>query len=169
MGIFIAVNSEEGEIVRGLLYELLDHYLDLPADTWPEKLHQLKADRQKAAVAIVQAQGAQPKDVGPSLQLSGYVGQYNDPWYGTIDIREEGGSLVVAFPHSLGLEATLEHYQYDTFRTQFNDPGMEPAFITFGLDAAGNVSRITAKAVSPIADFSFDYHDLLFTPVTGQH
>ena len=33
VGIFIAVNSEEGEVTRGLIYELLDHYLGLPRDT----------------------------------------------------------------------------------------------------------------------------------------
>ena len=31
VGIFIAANSEDGEIVRGLLYELLDHYLGYAA------------------------------------------------------------------------------------------------------------------------------------------
>ena len=39
MLVFIAVNSEEGELVRGLMYELLDHYLGLTKDDWPEKLH----------------------------------------------------------------------------------------------------------------------------------
>ena len=29
VGFYIAVNSEEGEMVRGLMYELLDHYLGL--------------------------------------------------------------------------------------------------------------------------------------------
>jgi hypothetical protein len=37
--------------------------------------------------------------------------------------------------------------------------------VTFSLDAEGKVDRITMKAVSPIADFSYDYQDLLFTPV----
>jgi hypothetical protein len=37
--------------------------------------------------------------------------------------------------------------------------------VTFSLDADGKVDRVTMKAVSPIADFSYDYHDLLFTPV----
>ncbi len=165
VGLYIAVNSEEGEMVRGLLYELLDHYLGYPADTWPEKLHAFKMQRQTEAVAAVQAPEAEPAGVGPSLKLAGYAGDYNDPWYGTINIGEQGGKLVVKFPHSMGLEATLEHYQYETFRTKFNDPGMEPAFVTFALDADGKVSRITMKAVSPLADFSFDYHDLLFTPV----
>jgi len=168
VGLFIAVNSEEGELVRGLLYELLDHYLDAPADTWPEKLHAMKKARQEAAVKVVQGPEAELKDVGPSLDAEGYEGDYNDPWYGTINVREEGGEIVVKFPHSLGLEATLEHYQFETFKAKFNDPGMEPAFVTFALDANGKVSRITMKAVSPLADFSFDYHDLLFTPVKAE-
>jgi hypothetical protein len=29
----------------------------------------------------------------------------------------------------------------------------------------GAISRMTLKAVSPLADFSFDYPDLLFKPV----
>lgn len=170
VGFYVAVNSEEGEMVRGLLYELLDHYLDLPMENWPEKLHDFKAGRQAAAADMVAAQLAPTSDAsgsGPLLPLAGYVGEYNDPWYGTISVREEGDALEVDFPHSLGLSAKLEHVRYNTFITHFNDPGMEPAYLTFSLDAEGRVDRITAKAVSPIADFSFDYHDLLFTPVTA--
>ena len=41
--------------------------------------------------------------------------------------------------------------------------------VTFSLGAQGNVERITMRAVSPIADFSFDYQDLLFTPAAAGH
>ena len=58
----------------------------------------------------------------------------------------------------------LEHYQYDTFVTRFDDPALEPAYISFALDAQGKVARATMKPVSPIADFSWDYQDLLLTP-----
>ena len=40
----------------------------------------------------------------------------------------------------------------------------EPAYVTFNLDADGKIDRITMKAVSPLADFSWDYQDLLFRP-----
>ena len=59
----------------------------------------------------------------------------------------------------------LEHFQYDTFITRFDDKTIEPGYMTFSLDAQGNVDRITMKPVSPNADFSFDYSDLLFAPV----
>ena len=59
---------------------------------------------------------------------------------------------------------SLQHWQYDTFIARFDDPGIEAAYVTFGLGAEGKVERITMKPVSPLADFSFDYQDLLFTP-----
>ena len=65
------------------------------------------------------------------------------------------------------MEGTLEHWQYDTFRTRLTDKSIEPAYVTFGLDAEGRVERVTMKPVSPLADFSYDYQDLLFTPEAG--
>jgi len=164
VGFFIAVNSEEGELVRGLMYELLDHYLGLTKGDWPEKLHDYVVKRRANAVKEFQKQTAQPTKVGPSLPLDRYAGDYNDPWYGTINIRANNGKLTINFPHSFGLTATLDHFQYDTFQTRFDDKSFEPAYVTFNLDAAGKVERITMKAVSPLADFSWDYQDLLFRP-----
>jgi hypothetical protein len=62
------------------------------------------------------------------------------------------------------MKGPLDHYQYDSFITRFTDKNIEPAYVNFSLDADGKVDRITMKPVSPIADFSYDYQDLLFTP-----
>lgn len=155
-------------MLQGLTYELLDHYLGQPQNDWPAKFKAFTDDRRTQAIAALQAPAAQPAAVGPSLPIARYAGSYNDPWFGTINIREAGGKLLVDFPHWPGLNATLEHWQYETFRTRFNDKSVEPAYVTFALDADGRVNRITMKPVSPIADFSYDYQDLLFTPVAAQ-
>ena len=168
VGFYIAVNSEEGEFVRGLMYELLDHYLGLTKGDWPEKLHDFVVKRRSDAVSEFQKQTSQPAKVGPSLPLDHYAGDYHDAWYGTITLRVENGKLVIHFPHSFGLTATLDHFQYDTFQTRFTDKSFEPAYVTFNLDAAGKVERITMKAVSPDADFSWDYHDLDFRPPAAE-
>jgi len=167
VGIYIAVNAEEGQIVRGLLYELLDHYLGAPASQWPEKYHAFRQGRLNAAAAQVQEQAARPARAGPSLPLDRYTGDYADPWYGTIKIRRAGSGLHIEFPHSSGMEGPLTHYQYDTFRTNPSQEWVEPAYVTFSIDADGKVDRVTMKAVSPTADFSYDFQDLLFTPVTS--
>ena len=45
IGIFIAANSEDGEIILGLRDELLDYYLGAPQGHWPEKFHNFKIGR----------------------------------------------------------------------------------------------------------------------------
>lgn len=167
VGFYIATNSEESAMLAGLTYEMIDHYLGLQTDNWPDRFRAFLDARSQGAVAALQAPAAQPARVGPSLPLARYAGRFTDPWFGTITIREADGGLAVDFPHWPGLTGRLTHWQYDTFRLTFNDPVVEPAHITFALGAQGQVERITARAISPIADFSYDYHDLEFRPAAA--
>jgi CubicO group peptidase (beta-lactamase class C family) len=165
VGFSIEINSEDGEIIVGLMYELLDHYLGLPADSWPEKIKADKTQRIQEALKMYQAAAAKPAKIGPSLSLAHYVGTYADPWYGNIEIAQGKSGLTIDFKSTPRMGGALQHWQYDSFITRFDDKSIEPAYVTFGLDADGKVERITLKAVSPLADFSYDYQDLLFTPL----
>jgi CubicO group peptidase (beta-lactamase class C family) len=164
VGFAIALNSEETEPRMGLMYELIDHYLGLPAQDWPTRFGTFRRARIAGAEAAVKQQAAAPAKIGPSLPVARYAGRYVDPWYGTLAVGQDAKGLTVDFTTTPKMTGRLAHYQYDTFKATFDDPSIEPAYLTFGLDAAGKVERITAKPVSPIADFSFDYQDLLFTP-----
>jgi CubicO group peptidase (beta-lactamase class C family) len=164
VGFSIEINSEDGEIIRGLMYELLDHYLGRPHVDWVARYRAEKQRRIKEALGELKTETAKPAAVGPSLPVSGYAGIYSDPWYGNIEITVNDGRLRIDFKSTPRMTATLEHWQYDTFVTRFDDRTIEPAYVTFNLDADGRIDRITLKAVSPLADFSWDYQDLLFTP-----
>jgi CubicO group peptidase (beta-lactamase class C family) len=165
IGFAIEINSEDGEIVLGLMYELLDHYLGFERNDWPEKYSAYKQERLAGALKALDAPTAKPAKVGPSLALARYAGTYADPWYGTIEVGVRKGALTIDFQPTPRMAGTLEHWQYDTFVTRLDDKTIEPAYVTFSLDADGKVDRITMKPVSPLADFSYDYQDLLFTPV----
>jgi len=166
VGFSMTINSEDGEILVGLAFELLDHYLDAPAQEWPEKFIAFKKSRIAAGLEAYKAKAAKPVKVGPSLALKNYVGTFADPWYGNIEIAlNKAGKLTFDFKSTPNMGGTLEHWQYDSFTTKFNDKNIEPAYVNFALDADGKVEKITLKPVSPLADFSYDYQDLLFTPV----
>ena len=165
VGFSILINSEDGELINGLLFELLDHYLGLSANDWPAKFRALKQHRLDEALKTYKSADAKAAKVGPSLPLARYAGAYGDPWYGSIQIALAHGKLTIDFKSTPRMGGTLEHWQYDSFVTRFDDKTIEPAYVTFGLDADGKVERITMKPVSPLADFSYDYQDLLFTPV----
>ena len=165
VGFSIQINSEDGEIVRGLMYELLDHYLGLPRTDWVASYRAEKQRKVSEALATLKARSAaKSAGAGPSMPLERYTGTYKDAWYGNIEVTLVDGNLRIDFKSTPRMGGVLEHWQYDTFVTRFDDKTIEPAYVTFGLDADGKIDRVTMKAASPIADFSYDYQDLLFRP-----
>jgi hypothetical protein len=163
----IAMNSEDNEFTVGMHYELLDHYLGLPKRDWPRTFKDFFDARNAAGLEAQRAAASERPESSPSLPLAAYAGAYADPWYGPIAITELDGSLTIDFRQTPGMVGPLKHWAWDTFVARWPDPLMEPAFVTFALDAAGKPARITMKAYSPVADFSFDYHDLEFTPIAA--
>lgn len=164
VGFAITQNSEDGQARFGLMYELLDHYLGLPKKDWPSLITKVRKERFDAALAAVNARAAAPAPSKPTLPLVKYAGRYVDAWYGDISIDSGTQGLRIDFKNTPNMGGRLEHFQYDTFIARFDDPNIEAAYVTFAMDAEGKVERITMKPVSPIADFSFDYQDLLFIP-----
>lgn len=169
VGFAIMTNSEESAAVAGLQNELLDHYLGLPKRDWPAAYKAFIDERTTKAAAAVRGAGeARPKTSGPARPAAVYAGVYADPWYGRAEIKEAGGVLTMDFRQTPGMVGKLEPWAYDTFTVKFPDPTTEPAFVTFGFGPDGKPDRITLKPVSPVADFSYDYQDLLFTPVASK-
>ncbi len=166
LGISLQINSEDVGVMRGLGYELLDHYLGFAPRDWVGAFDTWYRQRLEGGLAALEAggQGAR-KSSRPSLPLASYAGRYADPWYGPIALTHKGGKLRIDFQQTPNMAGNLVHWQYDTFRTQWDDSSIEPAYVTFALDAEGRVARITLKPVSPLADFSYDYQGLLFTPL----
>lgn len=165
VGFAIEINSEDGELVQGLVYELLDHYLGQPAQDWPTTFRAFKAKKIAEGLTAYKAKAAVPVKSSASLPLARYAGTYRDPWYGDIVVGQDGQGLTIDFRSTPRMGGRLAHFQYDSFLTRFDDKTIEPAYVSFGLDADGKVERVTMKPASPIADFSYDYQDLLFTPV----
>ena len=79
-------------------------------------------------------------------------------------IEKAANGLNIRFHNTPKLSGPLEHVRYDTFRTRWADRTIEDTYVTFALKPDGSIDRMTMRAVSPLADFSFDYHDLMFVP-----
>jgi CubicO group peptidase (beta-lactamase class C family) len=165
LGVVVLTNAEEGGAFDSILYHVLDHYLHLPPTDWISAFKTLKDTEEKdAAETIKKAESARAADSKPSLPLEKYAGVYNDAWYGAITIRMENGGLVITFDHTPTMIGDLQHWQYDTFKAHWRDRTIEDAFMTFALNPDGTLDSAKMAAVSPLADFSFDYQDLLLKP-----
>jgi len=165
LGVVILTNAEEGGAFDSILYHVIDYYLSLPATDWIAAFKKVKdTEEQDAAEQMKKAESSRAANSKPSLPLDKYAGIYNDAWYGPITIRSENGGLVMAFDHTPTMIGDLQHWQYDTFKAHWRDRTIEDAFVTFALNPDGTVNSVRMVAVSPLADFSFDYQDLLLKP-----
>ncbi|WP_426700255.1 serine hydrolase [Rhodanobacter sp. Col0626] len=161
----IMLNSEDAGTLMSMFYHLLDHYLDLPPSDWTGKFLQVeKLDEAAALKAVQEAQTKTHPERGPSLSPNGYAGVFRDLWYGTATIAHDAKGLRISMDRTPGMQGPLEHVQYDTFRTHWEKPGMEDAYVTFALHPDGSIEQMTLRAISPVADFSWDYQDLHFVP-----
>lgn len=170
VGFIIMLNSEDGEPRWAIAYRLLDHYLALPRTDWIAAFTEVRKQRIDDAMKVLknlaQPNTAEPAH-GPSLSLEKYAATYRDPWYGNVIITHTSSGLNIRFENTPHMEGVLEHVRYDTFRTRFVDRRMEDTYVTFSLQPDGSIERVKMKAISPLADFSFDYHDLSLTPVAS--
>jgi len=169
LGLAVMVNSEDGGARWAVFYHLLDEYLGLEPLDWIANFKTavddinskgLEAQRKLAA----QASAADAAPAGPSLPIAKYAGVYRDAWYGTVTIRQKGEGLAIQFDHTPAMHGALEHVRNDTFRTRFDDRNLEDTYVTFALKPDGSIDQVKMQPVSPAADFSYDYQDLLFTP-----
>jgi Domain of unknown function (DUF3471) len=80
---------------------------------------------------------------------------------GLSESGEPGKSAPQTEPSTSG---DLQHWQYETFKAHRRDRTIEDAFVTFSLNPDGSIKQARLAAVSPRADFSFDYQESLLKP-----
>ncbi|MGH9753279.1 MAG: serine hydrolase [Blastocatellia bacterium] len=170
LGIVALTNQEAGGAMEAITYHIIDHYLKAPATDWIGGFRGLAEQQLARAKEVEKKQSAaRNAESKPSLSLAKYAGQYNDAWYGEVTIALEEGKPVIRFSRTPGLVGDLEHWQYDTFIARWRDRSLNAdAFVTFALKPDGGIEQMKMVPVSPLTDFSFDFQDLLFTPVPSK-
>jgi len=166
LGIVILTNAEEGQAFEAILFHVLDGYFQSGGTDWISVLREAEESERKHAEEEMEKQaGTRARDSKPALGLEKYAGKYEDAWYGPANIRMENGKLIFSLEHTPTAVGDLENWQYDTFKARWRDRTVEDAFVAFSLNVDGAIDHFTMSAVSPLADFSFDYQDLYFRPV----
>jgi CubicO group peptidase (beta-lactamase class C family) len=164
VGLVVYSNAEEEDAVSALRYALLDHVLGAPRFDWLGAAKAAKAELEAKVKAVLGDGDFKPPPGAPSLPLERYAGRYRDPWYGDVVVARAGSGLSIDFTHTPAFKGPLEAFGTDAFRTRFPRGAGEDAVVTFAVQD-GRVTGVTMKALSPIADFSFDFHDLALVPM----
>ncbi len=164
-------NGEESQLTRALRSGIADIVMGKAGYDWiADAVRQTTDGNARSIAAAAEIDAKQAAGAAPSLPIASYAGAWRDPWYGEIRIeqrttgrgRNRRTGLHLDFTRTNALKGPLEPYDGDTFRTRFPDKREEDVFVTFKVENGVAVSA-TMKAVSPDADFSYDYQDLRLT------
>ncbi len=159
LGVVILTNLHVTSLHTALLYRIFDAFLKAKPEDWSSLYLKVRTTEElKAAAEEAEREKARVTNTQPSLPLSRYAGTFSNTTYGDATVIEEGGKLVVRLSASPTYIGDLEHWQHDTFLSRWRDPVAEKTFISFTLNAAGEVDEMKLK----VADF-IDFGEYLFT------
>jgi CubicO group peptidase (beta-lactamase class C family) len=167
LGVMVMTSAELGGAFNAITLRVLDAYLDAPKTDWNAAYGAaLAKSRAKGDESWAKHQAARAKGSKPALPLAGYAATYRDPWYGDVVVAQENGALRMRFSRTKSLVGTLQHWHHDTFLVRWDERWLNAdAFVTFSLTPDGKVREARMEAISPNTDFSFDFHDLVLSPV----
>ena len=154
LGYVILANQISGG-VGALDHKILDFFLTDSDKDWARLYldYEKKQEVKKGENAKAKEE-ARVKNTSPSLSLENYTGLYEDKMYGQAKVEMRDGQLFVTLlPTKKLFYSTMEHWQYDTFRIQFNDPYLPEGFVTFSFDSEANVMGFKIDLENP--DFHF--------------
>lgn len=165
LGIIVLTNQQFDEAHEAITYTIIDGYLGVEGVDRVEVLKEsLLRSREEAAVITDEVWAkveAQRSRAGRQVDNSLFTGRYTDPWFGDIIISEVNGRLRFNAVRSPRLRGDMFHYTGNTFIVRWDDRTFDAdAFAIFSLDREGKPEMIRMEAVSPLTDFSYDFHDL---------
>jgi CubicO group peptidase (beta-lactamase class C family) len=154
LGIVVLTNSDRNRLDSALFFRIVDAFLGEPVKDWSQTfLTQAKEFEVKGEEARKKAEESRVRNTKPSLEVTNYGGNYENEMYGTAEVKNEAGKLILYF-NSKPMGA-LDHWHYDTFRVnpeafgsfRFND-FLENTLVTFRLNTQGRVSGMDIEEVA---------------------
>ena len=142
LGVYVLANADHVEARHALMLKVFDLWGQSPSKgrDWSRELRTLYGDMQtKATLAAKAADAKRVTGTKPTLPLARYAGVYADSLYGDVTVTAAGGGLRLKVGT---LEASLEHWQYDTFRIQWDNRWQGEGLLSFILGTDGAPSRV---------------------------
>ncbi len=165
LGIIVLTNQQEEAAYKVITNAIMDGYLGISGNDWvgmlKVKMMKDKAEAREITDRVWATVEARRRETATEIDTQAFTGTYTDEWFGRVVIYEEHGRLRFRALKSPKLRGEMFHYTANTFIIKWDDRSMDAdAFAVFALDRDGQPGRISMEAISPLTDFSFDFHDL---------
>ena len=135
-GMVILTNMNGTALTYVLMNRTFDHHLRAPVRDWSGEMYKSYAVLlQQGREAQKRVEAQRVSGTKPSLPLAQYTGTFVDSMYGEAVISERNGQLQIS--RGPAWQGMMEHWHFDTFRTDWGSPVLGKSLVTFRLSAAG--------------------------------
>lgn len=148
LAVFAVLNQTEAGSLRPIMnLPIIDILLDQPYTPWLDRARKdyiaSKTAEKKFEDSV---EATRVFNTQPSHSLSAYVGEYNNPIYGKINIKLAEGKLSLLFRKQ---ESALHHFHYDLFVTKEDKNDLPNFRLKFLTNDKGEIDQIIC---APLGD-----------------
>jgi CubicO group peptidase (beta-lactamase class C family) len=174
IGVVILTNLPHGNIPDTLAYNVYDRLLGLDQIDWLGRFKEREAKQKKEEEENKKTKPSDRKaGTHPSHPLEDYVGEFENPGYGTLKITQKGE----AFEASLNTLLTfrLQHYHYDIFQVpEDSDSPAAGQRLQFEMNKQGDIDTV-ASVLEPALSEDIVFHRVVklkpedLQPIVGDY
>ncbi|HEX2935272.1 MAG TPA: serine hydrolase [Bacteroidales bacterium] len=136
LGIVVMTNTDKNSFYQSLSYEILDAFLGLPYKGYSDITYASNVmDEAKTKSRLDSLRNVIKLNKRLPLPMKDYAGVYKDAVYGTIEVKQEKGSLNIYFSHHPALIGKLEYINNNVFLCTYSNPLMGVEEIPFKMEA----------------------------------
>jgi CubicO group peptidase (beta-lactamase class C family) len=150
-GVVVLTNVTNSPLLRIISYNVYDRMLGLDPVSWGTRFR--KQEQAKRRATRARSRRRSRTGTRPSVPLADYAGRYENPGYGTMEVRMNGKRLQAVYN---GITRSLQHEQFDQFGMVFRGTWPGPnRRVVFRIDEAGRVGSLAAALQEGVADIVF--------------
>jgi len=166
LGIIVLTNQQSGSSFTAIANTIKDRYLGISNADHVERLNaetqKKEEDADKITDEVWTTVARNLKDKNRGVDFNKYTGTFKDNWFGEVSVYVKKGKLYFASKRSPRLTGEIFYYKDNTLAVKWNVRSFHAdSFIFFD----PNNSHFKMKAISPLTDFSYDFHDLDFNRI----
>ncbi|MEI6895412.1 MAG: serine hydrolase [Colwellia sp.] len=171
LGVIVLLNQNAYHARKAIMDSIVKSFMQVKKLDWID-IHFKK--RQKRLQNIQQEQAKNKRitkeettKIGKSsISLSSFIGTYQDPWFGQVNISIIDEQLYFQSLKSIRMKGKMTVKGQEHFLVRWDDRTLEAdAVVNFNLDSSNNAQGFTMEPNSSTVDASFDYIDLIFTRI----
>jgi CubicO group peptidase (beta-lactamase class C family) len=165
LGIVVLTNQQSGAAFTAITNSIKDAYLSIKGMNRVKQMRDRVDKMEKEAKDIldgvakqIESQKAKNKAIPDFKAIEG---KYKDNWFGEMEITTRLGKPWLHSIRSPKLRGELQYYKGNTWIVRWQDRSFDAdAYVQVSFDMDGKAESLKMNAISPLTDFSFDFHDL---------